>query len=82
MIRRTMCSLAVKHPIVDCSVLLSGDMKHPQRDEVLKSIREAVQSNGYFYASGVASLPENYISEVSDPPPFLAMLASHSPMPN
>jgi hypothetical protein len=53
------------HPVVDCSVLLSNDMKHPKRPATLVAIREALETRGYFYASGVASLPADYITEVA-----------------
>jgi isopenicillin N synthase-like dioxygenase len=45
---------------------LMGSRDHPDRFEALDKIRSALQTRGYFYASGVDMLPEDYISKVYD----------------
>jgi isopenicillin N synthase-like dioxygenase len=52
------------HPVIDVSAIMTQN--HAQRPEVLSKMLTALRDRGYFYASGVDALPDNYISEVYD----------------
>ena len=64
--RRLFCSslTADDHPIVDCRALLCGPSS--SKAQTLLQIKEALQKRGYFYATGVDALPEEYIARVYD----------------
>mmetsp|Transcript_13182 Transcript_13182/g.15391 ORF Transcript_13182/g.15391 Transcript_13182/m.15391 type:complete len:349 (-) Transcript_13182:32-1078(-) len=53
-----------KHPIIDCSALISQQFKGDEKQQILNQILEAVQKRGYFYAKGVPSMPDAYIKSV------------------
>ena len=51
------------HPVIDVSAIMTENHDQ-QRPEVLSKMQDALRHRGYFYASGVRTLPDDYIREV------------------